>query len=92
MDAVASFLMDCGVDPGDAIEAAAKLLSAGFANAGAIRGAEPAALSVASDLSDDHVQRVLSHRHPEVPPNPNPNPNSNDHVQHVLFHYHLKVS
>ena len=62
IDAAAGYLMDRGVDFGEAIEAAPKLVARGLDSAALIRDADPGALQQASSLSDAAVLAALSHR------------------------------
>ena len=62
MDAVAGFLMDSGVDFGEALEAAPKLVACGLDSAGAIKASDPQRLRRASGFSDESILQLLSHR------------------------------
>lgn len=65
-DAVASFLMDRGVEAGEAIEAAGRLISAGLDSPDLVQTCEPLDLSAASGLPDAAVATILSHRNQAV--------------------------
>lgn len=68
-DVIASFLMDRGIEPGNAIQAAMGLVSAGISTSSKLQNGNIGDIARASGLSGDDLRRVFDNRHPQVTKN-----------------------
>jgi hypothetical protein len=65
LDVLASFLMDKGIEPGVAIEAAMGLVSSGVHGVTAVQSGDIFSIALASKLGDSDLRRVFDNRNPQ---------------------------